>query len=241
MRRLLYDLAALIARIVLGVVFIAHGWQKLSGGGVDAAAAGFTSMGIPMAHVAATFAIFVELAGGILLILGLLTPLVGLLLAVDMLGAFIFAHMRKGVFVSEGGFELVGALGAAALLLAAGGAGRISLDHLIFGRRRDRRRESENAPAYVPPIAAEPLPRISPATERPQPPQQPPAPPTTEQPQPPATAPPVPPAAERPQPPAPPTTEQPQPPAPPAAERPGPPAPPPGPRPEPPGAEPPPR
>ncbi|MEV0422989.1 DoxX family protein [Streptosporangium canum] len=224
MRRSLYDLAALIARIVLGVVLIAHGWQKLSDGGLDAAAAGFTSMGIPMARVAAAFSIVVEFGGGILLILGLLTPLVGLLIAVDMLGAFIFAHMRKGVFVSEGGFELVGALGSAALLLAAGGAGRISLDHLIFGRRRDRRRESENTPAYVPPIAAEPLPRISPATEQPQPPQQPPAPPVTERPQPPATAPP---AAERPQPPA---TEQP-----PAT------APPPGPRPEPPGAEPPPR
>ncbi|MET8334298.1 DoxX family protein [Streptosporangium canum] len=227
MRRSLYDLAALIARIVLGVVLIAHGWQKLSGGGLDAAAAEFTSMGIPMARVAAGFSIVVEFGGGILLILGLLTPLAGLLIAVDMLGAFIFAHMRKGVFVSEGGFELVGALGSAALLLAAGGAGRISLDHLVFGRRRDRRRESENTPAYVPPIAAEPLPRISPATEQPQPPQQPPAPPTTEQPQPPATAPPVPPTAERPQPP--------------AAEWPGPPAPPPGPRPEPPGAEPPPR
>ncbi|WP_063767756.1 DoxX family protein [Streptosporangium roseum] len=238
MRRLLYDLAALIARIVLGVVFIAHGWQKLSGGGIGAAAADFTAMGIPMARVAAAFAIVVELGGGILLILGLLTPLVALLLAADMIGAFVFAHMRKGVFVSEGGFELVGALGSAALLLAAGGAGRISLDHLIFGRRRDRRRESENTPAYVPPIAAEPLPRISPATEQPQ---QPPAPPTTERPQPPA-----PPVTEQPQPPAtvppvPPTTERPQPPAPPAAERPGPPAPPPGPRPEPPGAQPPPR
>ncbi|SFK26728.1 putative oxidoreductase [Streptosporangium canum] len=228
MRRSLYDLAALIARIVLGVVLIAHGWQKLSDGGLDAAAAGFTSMGIPMARVAAAFSIVVEFGGGILLILGLLTPLVGLLIAVDMLGAFIFAHMRKGVFVSEGGFELVGALGSAALLLAAGGAGRISLDHLIFGRRRDRRRESENTPAYVPPIAAEPLPRISPATEQPQPPATaPPAPPVTEQPQPPATAPPAPSVAERPQPPA---TEQP-----PAT------APPPGPRPEPPGAEPPPR
>lgn len=229
MRRLLYDLAALIARIVLGVIFIAHGWQKLSDGGLDAATAGFTSMGIPMARVAAAFSIVVEFGGGILLILGLLTPLVGLLLAVDMLGAFIFAHMRKGVFVSEGGFELVGALGSAALLLAAGGAGRISLDHLIFGRRRDRRRESEITPAYVPPIAAEPLRRISPVTEQPQ---QPPAPPVTEQPQPPqqppATAPPVPPTAERPQPPAPPVTEQP-------------PAAPPGARPEPPGAEPPPR
>ncbi|MFD8529594.1 DoxX family protein [Streptosporangium canum] len=214
MRRSLYDLAALIARIVLGVVLIAHGWQKLSDGGLDAAAAWFTSMGIPMARVAAAFSIVVEFGGGILLILGLLTPLVGLLIAVDMLGAFIFSHMRKGVFVSEGGFELVGALGSAALLLAAGGAGRISLDHLIFGRRRDRRRESENTPAYVPPIAAEPLPRISPVTEQPPPPQQPPATP-------------APSVAERPQPPA---TEQP-----PAT------APPPGPRPEPPGAEPPPR
>ncbi|ACZ89952.1 DoxX family protein [Streptosporangium roseum] len=216
MRRLLYDLAALIARLVLGVVFIAHGWQKLSSGGIDATTAGFATMGVPMPRVAATFAILVELGGGILLLLGLLTPLVGFLIAVDMLGAFIFAHMGKGVFVSEGGFELVGALGSAALLLAAGGAGRFSLDHLIFGRRRDRLRETEHPPAYVPPIAAEPLPRISPATERPQPPQQPP----TERPQPPPTA------------------EQPQPPA---TERPGPPAPPSGPRTEPPDAEPPPR
>ncbi|OUC93637.1 DoxX family protein [Streptosporangium minutum] len=240
MRRLLYDLAALIARIVLGVIFIAHGWQKLSDGGLDATTAGFTSMGVPMARVAAAFSIAVEFGGGILLILGLLTPLVGLLLAVDMLGAFIFSHMRKGVFVSEGGFELVGALGSAVLLLAAGGAGRISLDHLIFGRRRDRRRESENIPAYVPPIAAEPLRRISPATEQPQQPpappatEQPPAPPVTEQPQPPQQ----PPAAA---PPVPPTGERPRPPAPQATERPGPPAPPPGSRPEPPGTEPPPR
>ncbi|MER5326379.1 DoxX family protein [Streptosporangium roseum] len=223
MRRLLYDLAALIARLVLGVIFIAHGWQKLRSGGIDATTAGFATLGVPMPRVAAAFTIAVELGGGILLLLGLLTPLVGFLIAVEMLGAFIFAHMGKGVFVSEGGFELVGALGSAALLLAAGGAGRFSLDHLIFGRRRDRLRETEHPPAYVPPIAAEPLPRISPATERPQPP---------------ATAPPP---TERPQPPQQPPTERPQPPVPPATERPGPPAPPSGPRTEPPDAEPPPR
>lgn len=155
MRRSLYDLAALIARIVLGVILIAHGWQKVRNGGLDGTAAMFASAGVPMPRISAGFAMAVELGGGILLILGLLTPLVGLLIAVDMLGAFIFVHSRKGVFISEGGFELVGALGAAALLLAAAGAGRISLDHLIFGRRRQRRRDRENAPAYVPPIEDE--------------------------------------------------------------------------------------
>ncbi|MDP9866178.1 MULTISPECIES: DoxX family protein [Streptosporangium] len=200
MRRALYDLAALIARLVLGVIFIAHGWQKLSAGGVEATATMFASAGVPLPRVAAAFAIVVEFGGGVLLILGLLTPLVGLLIAADMLGAFFFVHSRAGVFVTEGGFELVGALGSAALLLAAGGAGRISLDHLIFGRRREARRRAENVPAYVPPIAAEPLRPVPPAAA------QPPAQPPTAEPQPP-----TPPG-------------EPQPPAPPGGEpRPGPP------------------
>ncbi|MEU9833843.1 DoxX family membrane protein [Streptosporangium sp. NPDC048047] len=155
MRRSLYDVAALIARIVVGVVFVAHGWQKLTGGGAGATAAQFAGMGVPLPEASAWYAIVVELIGGILLILGLLTPLAGLLLAIDMLGAVLFVH-RRALFVGEGGFELAGALGSAALLLAAGGAGRISLDHLFFGRRRERRRRDEAGLPYVPPLAAEP-------------------------------------------------------------------------------------
>ena len=79
-----------------------------------------------------------ELLGGVLLILGLLTPLAGLALVLVCVGAAVFVHGRNGVFVDEGGWELVGGLGSAALLLAAGGAGRFSLDHLMFGRRRER-------------------------------------------------------------------------------------------------------
>ncbi|MFI0418071.1 DoxX family protein [Spongiactinospora sp. 9N601] len=140
MRRWLYDIAALIARLIVGVIFMAHGLQKIRAGGVGPTAAGFAEMGVPMPQIAAGFTMAVELVGGALLILGLVTPLAALLLAVVCAAAAIFVHARNGIFISDGGFELVGGLGSAVLLLAAGGAGRFSLDHLIFGRRRERRR-----------------------------------------------------------------------------------------------------
>ena len=62
-------------------------------------------------------------------------PVAGALLAANMLGAYLFVHAGNGIFVAKSGYELVLALGVASLLLAAVGAGRISLDHAIFGRR----------------------------------------------------------------------------------------------------------
>ncbi|PZG38891.1 hypothetical protein C1I98_23970 [Spongiactinospora gelatinilytica] len=121
MRRWLYDIAALIARLIVGVIFMAHGLQKIRAGGVGPTAAGFAEMGIPMPQVAAGLTMAVELIGGALLILGLITPLAALLLAVVCAAAAIFVHARNGIFISDGGFELVGGLGSAALLLAAGG------------------------------------------------------------------------------------------------------------------------
>ncbi|PWU55454.1 hypothetical protein DLE60_28050 [Micromonospora globispora] len=82
----------------------------------------------------AWFAAPVELAGGIALVVGLAVPVSGLLLALDMLGAFLIVHVGNGIFVNANGFELVLALGATALLLAAVGAGRFSLDRLIAPR-----------------------------------------------------------------------------------------------------------
>ncbi|MFW0871778.1 DoxX family protein [Rhodococcoides corynebacterioides] len=133
------DLAALVARVALGIVFAAHGWQKLNTNGLDATTAGFEGMGIPFPTFSAYFATFVELVGGGLLIVGLLTPVVGLLLVIDMVGALVFVHLDKGVFVTDGGWELVVGLGAGALLLAVVGAGSFSLDG-VFGRGRSRSR-----------------------------------------------------------------------------------------------------
>lgn len=130
------DVALLAARLLLGTVLIAHGWQKASELGVDAVADGFDAMGIPAPLAAAWFATVVELGGGVLLLLGLLTPLAGLLVALDMTGAWWFAHREAGVFAAEGGWELVAVIGAGALVVAALGAGRLSADQALFGRRR---------------------------------------------------------------------------------------------------------
>ena len=121
------DLALLAARVLLGVVLIAHGWQKLDQG-IQGTATGFDSMGIPAPLAAAYFATFVELVGGALLVLGLFTRLVGVLVVGNMLGAFWFTHRGTEVFVNEGGWELVAMIGALALGLVAVGAGRISVD-----------------------------------------------------------------------------------------------------------------
>ena len=130
------DLALLVARVAVGVVFIAHGWQKISGGGLSGTSDGFASMGIPAPTLSAAFAIGTELVGGVLLVLGALVPLVGALLVVNMIGAWVFAHADSGsFFVAEGGPEYVLTLGAAALVLAALGGGRLGVDGLLAGRR----------------------------------------------------------------------------------------------------------
>lgn len=133
-RGVMTSLALLIARIGLGIVFVAHGWQKLDESGLAGVAAGFRKMGIPAPEIAAYYATFVELVGGAALIAGAFTGLAGLLLVADMLGALLFVHISNGVFVNEGGFELVVALGVGSLLLAVLGAGRYSVDGAI-GRK----------------------------------------------------------------------------------------------------------
>jgi putative oxidoreductase len=124
------DIVALIARVGIGVIFIAHGWRKVFTDGVGETAAGFREAGVPLPGLSAWFVALVELFGGLAMIIGLLVPVAGVLLAAIMLGAFVFVHAEHGVFVDEGGGELVFALGATSLLLAVTGAGRLSLDHL---------------------------------------------------------------------------------------------------------------
>jgi putative oxidoreductase len=130
----LRDLALLAARVGLGIIFIAHGWQKFTEYGLDGTAASFEQMGVPLPTASALFAAVVELVGGAALLLGLAVPVAGLLLALNMLGALVLVHAGNGVFVGNNGFELVLALAAGALVLAAVGAGRFSLDRLIAPR-----------------------------------------------------------------------------------------------------------
>ncbi|WP_433265344.1 DoxX family protein [Actinosynnema sp. CS-041913] len=127
------DVAALIGRIGVGVVFFAHGWQKVTEWGLDGTAQAFQGMGVPLPTVSAWFATLVELAGGALLIAGAGLPVVGVLLALDMLGALIIVHLPNGL-LGQGGYELVLALGVAALALGFNG-GSLTVDRLVRRKR----------------------------------------------------------------------------------------------------------
>lgn len=125
-------------RIVLGVVFTAHGAQKFAQG-IPGVAQGFSGMGVPLAEVAAPLVAGLELVGGILLMVGVATRVVGLLLAVDMVVAGLLAHATAGFFAQDGGFEYVLVLAVASLAIALTGPGRFSLDALVLRSARRKR------------------------------------------------------------------------------------------------------
>jgi putative oxidoreductase len=128
------DLALLVARVALGVILLAHGWQKLDTYTMAGTAASFGDMGIPLPTLAAYAVTAVELVGGAALIVGVLTPVAGVLNMFSLLGALVLVHAQNGVFVENGGYELVLALFAGLAVVVLLGAGRFSIDG-ILGRR----------------------------------------------------------------------------------------------------------
>lgn len=132
------DIARTVLRIAIGAVFFAHGWQKFFEYTIPGAQGAFAQMGVPAAQLAAPVSAGLELIGGALLIVGLLTRVAGALLAVEMLSALFLVHISAGMFVEKGGMELVLILAAGAAAVALVGPGRVSLDALLFGRRTDK-------------------------------------------------------------------------------------------------------
>jgi putative oxidoreductase len=115
-------------RIVVGVIFIMHGWQKLSMG-FDHVAGFLGSIGIPLPRLAAVLLTLVELIGGVALILGIFTSYVAALLAIDMLVALIRVHAPNGFFAPKG-VEFPLLLLAANINLIFHGPGSLSLSGL---------------------------------------------------------------------------------------------------------------
>ena len=132
------DIGLLLARVLLGAVLIVHGGQKLFVNGVDGTGAFFESVGVPAAQAAAAFAGAVELVGGILLVLGLLTQAVAILVVVVMVGAYAYVHKAAGIYAADGGWELVAVIGLTVAVFGLVGTGRYGLDALIAGRRAAR-------------------------------------------------------------------------------------------------------
>lgn len=129
------DLALLILRVVIGVIFLAHGWQKLFVFGFGGVIEAFGKMGVPAPTLFGPVVCLVELLAGLALIVGILTRVAGILVACDMLGAILLVHLKNGLFASKNGFELPLALLAAAVALVLAGAGAYSADAALSRKR----------------------------------------------------------------------------------------------------------
>tara|TARA_R110001592_G_scaffold161087_1_gene393585 strand:+ start:64 stop:507 length:444 start_codon:yes stop_codon:yes gene_type:complete len=128
-----FDTLAL--RLSAGVIFAAHGAQKLfgwfGGYGLEGTAGWMASIGLEPGYVLALMAGSAEFFGGLFLILGLLVRPSAIVLALTMVVAIVTVHLEHGLFMSNNGYEFALALLAISVGLAIRGAGSISLDRKI--------------------------------------------------------------------------------------------------------------
>ena len=129
------SLGQLALRIPVGIIFAAHGAQKLfgwfGGYGLEGTGQWMASIGLNPGYLMALLAGSAELIGGLALILGLLVRPAAAVLAFTMIVAIFAVHIGNGLFMSNNGYEFGLALLAASVALAISGAGRGSLDAVL--------------------------------------------------------------------------------------------------------------
>jgi len=132
------SLSPLALRLPLGIIFAAHGAQKLfgwfGGYGLEGTGKWMASIGLEPGVLMAALSGSAEFFGGVFLLLGLLTRPTALVLAVTMLVAIFTVHISQGLFMSNNGYEFALALLAGAVSLLISGGGRASIDKLIVNK-----------------------------------------------------------------------------------------------------------
>ena len=129
------DLGLLIVRLVVGLLYIGHGSQKLfgwfGGGGMKGTAKMMESIGLHPTELWALLAGLGEFGGGLLLALGLFNPFGPLGIIAAMSFAILQVHWSKGLWNTKGGGEFPLTVIAISLLIAWAGSGRFSLDAIL--------------------------------------------------------------------------------------------------------------
>ena len=128
------DIGMLILRVVVGLLFIGHGTQKLfgwfGGGGLEGTSGFFGSLGFRSRTWAAIGGLS-EAGGGLLLAAGFLTPLAAAAIVGMMVTATVLVHWDKGVWNTAGGYEFPLVMATAAAAVAFAGPGTYSVDSLL--------------------------------------------------------------------------------------------------------------
>jgi putative oxidoreductase len=151
------DLAALLLRVVAGLIFLPHGWSKIMGDGGSAAFAADLAANYRIPAILGHLAAWSELAGAILLIAGLFTRLDAFLLAATMFVAAFVVQLPDALFeappnairpfVAIRGIETPLAMFAICAAVLLMGGGRFSLDYLVRGLLPKRKAAAEAAAA----------------------------------------------------------------------------------------------
>lgn len=130
--------AALALRIPAGIIFMAHGAQKLfgwfGGYGLEGTGQWMASIGLQPGYLMALAAGSAEFFGGLALLLGFLVRPAAAVLALTMVMAIATVHLANGLFMSNNGYEFALALLAMSVSLLLSGAGRLSVDQWISQR-----------------------------------------------------------------------------------------------------------
>jgi putative oxidoreductase len=133
------DFGLTLLRAMVGIVFVAHGYQKFFVWGIGGVTGAFAQMGIPAPHVSAYLAASAEFFGGLFLLLGLLTRLAAIPVAITMIVAILQVHLKGGFFAPQGvEYPLTLLVANIALIVAGGGA--LALDNVIFRHSRKQPR-----------------------------------------------------------------------------------------------------
>lgn len=132
------SLTALPLRVIAGLIFTAHGAQKLfawfGGYGLEGTGQWMESIGLAPGYLMALMAGSAEFFGGLLLIIGFLTKPTSFILAITMIVAIFSVHIDNGLFMATNGYEFALTLLAISISLLLSGAGKLSLDNLIAQR-----------------------------------------------------------------------------------------------------------
>src|SRR3954453_15601004 len=130
------NIGLLTIRLVVGLLFVGHGAQKLfgwfGGHGVKGTGGWFESIGMKPGVTMALFAGLAELIGGILFAIGLLTPLAGIMIAGTMVMAIVKVHAPNGLWATSNGYEYNLTLLAVAISIALIGPGEYALDAFLL-------------------------------------------------------------------------------------------------------------
>lgn len=133
--KVLRDISLLLSRIVMGVILVAHGWHRWQIMGIDREVALLEAADIGNATTVVWLVTGFEIVGGILLIFGLATPLVGLGIVVLNLATIVLMR-ADNFYVHNHGWEYNALQAAVGFLFLAYGSGRAGLDNL-FVRPKD--------------------------------------------------------------------------------------------------------